>query len=52
MAEQKECGVITCPQCGYKINELDNFRCPRCNASLLEAMKCSGNCKKCAVKHK
>lgn len=41
-------GVIVCPTCHHRIEKLTNWRCPRCNASLIK-MGCDGNCKKCGV---
>ena len=37
---------VKCPVCGYEM-DISNRKCPRCNASLFEALKCSGNCKSC-----
>lgn len=48
MGGQRE-DIIVCKQCGYKIDRLMDFRCPRCNTLLLQCCSCSGNCKKCAV---
>ena len=47
-----DCASINCPTCGYAIKEIGNLRCPRCNGSLLDALKCNGNCKNCAKKKK
>ncbi|WP_158304416.1 hypothetical protein [Caldicellulosiruptor kronotskyensis] len=37
---------VKCPVCGYEV-DISNRKCPRCNASLFEAFKCSGNCRSC-----
>ncbi|MBO8137624.1 MAG: hypothetical protein H0Z40_05760 [Desulfotomaculum sp.] len=44
--------TITCPKCGYVIREIKDLRCPRCFASLLPAVTCSGSCRSCSLKKK
>ncbi len=39
-------GVRICPQCGYKIDDPEEVRCPRCFKILL--LKCS-ECKRCKL---
>ena len=36
-----------CPTCSYVIKDDKIYKCPRCSASLLEYLQCSGSCKKC-----
>ncbi|WP_164742587.1 hypothetical protein [Caldicellulosiruptor changbaiensis] len=38
-----------CPVCGYEA-DITNKKCPRCNSSLLDSLKCRGNCKGCKQK--
>ncbi|MTI81724.1 MAG: hypothetical protein FH758_12765 [Firmicutes bacterium] len=52
ISKDKDCCTIACPKCGYEIKDIKELRCPRCFASLLPAMSCSGNCKKCGSKKK
>lgn len=38
-----------CPTCGYEVDLSEEFRCPRCFSSMIEFMKCHGNCSECRV---
>ena len=41
---QSQCGLLTCPQCGLRLDTLA-LRCPRCRADI--PLGCGGNCSTC-----
>ena len=45
---KKDEDVLVCQQCGYRIKQIVDFRCPRCYYPLLQCGTCSGSCRHCA----
>ncbi|MDF9407653.1 hypothetical protein L7E55_04645 [Pelotomaculum isophthalicicum JI] len=41
--------IKNCPQCGYRVEDPNTLRCPRCNKSLLKPACCHGSCGSCGV---
>lgn len=44
--------IKKCPQCGYRVEDPDTVRCPRCYKSLLKPACCQGNCSSCGRERK